>query len=92
LALLTRLPAPAQGWSRLQAVSGQRIGNCGNGGTKGELFQIQYVFQASKRTEFDVGYVYLKNDSNARYSLGGFTQPSSGENQQAFAVSMKTTF
>ena len=72
--------------------SGQRIGNCGAGGTKGELFQIQYVFQASKRTEFDVGYVYLKNDSNARYSLGGFTQPSSGENQQAFAISMKTTF
>jgi len=73
-------------------VSGQRIGNCGNGGTKGQLAQIQYVYQASKRTEFDVGYVYLKNDSNARYSLGGFTQPAGGENQKAIAVSMKTTF
>ena len=37
---------------------------------------------------------YLSNDGNARYSLGGLSAGTikPGETQQAFAVSMKTTF
>ena len=86
------VPVNGNGAALAGAGSGQRIGNCGAGGTGANLWQIQYVYQASKRTEFTVGYARLDNDNNARYSLGGFTQPNAGQDQNAFAVSMKTTF
>lgn len=74
------------------AGSGQRIGNAGAGATGGSIWQIQYVYSASKRTEMTAGYVALSNDQNARYSLGGFTQPAGGVSQTAFAISIKNTF
>ena len=63
-------------------------------GTGGHIWQVQYVYHASKRTEFTAGYVNLSNDSNARYSLGGLSAGTirAGESQSAFAVSMKNTF
>jgi len=60
--------------------------------TGGALSQASYVFNASKRTEFAAGYVEMKNDSNARYSLNGFTAPAAGQGQSAVAVSMKHLF
>jgi predicted porin len=76
------------------AAGGNLVANGGAGSTGGWIGQVQYVYNASKRTEYTVGYVYLSNDSNARYSLGGLSAGTikPGETQQAFAVSMKTTF
>jgi len=71
---------------------GNRIANGGAGNTGATIAQIQYIYNASKRTELTVGYVTLKNDSAARYGLGGLAVPGAGSNQDAFAASVKTTF
>ena len=62
------------------------------GSTGADLYQIRYVYTFSKRTEFNFGYVYLDNDSRAAYALGGLTAPNMGQNQGAFALSMRHTF
>jgi predicted porin len=71
--------------------------NGGAGASGGNIWQIQYVYNASKRTEFTVGYVSLSNDANARYSLGGLSASATGtiqtgQNQNAVAASVKHTF
>lgn len=68
------------------------IANGGLGNTGGSIWQVQYVYNASKRTEFTAGYVALSNDSAARYALGGLTAPAAGESQSAFAISFKNRF
>jgi predicted porin len=61
--------------------------------TGAQLWQIRYVYNFSKRTEFNAGYVHLGNDSRAAYSLGGLdTAHRNGEDQHAFAVSIRHTF
>lgn len=75
-----------------QVIVGNRVYNGGGGGTGGTIVQVQYVYAASKRTEMTAGYVRLQNDANARYSLGGLTAPQAGQNQDAVAMSIKTTF
>jgi len=60
--------------------------------TGADLWTIRYVYTFSKRTEFNFGYVYLDNDSRAAYALGGLTAPNMGQNQGAFALSMRHTF
>jgi len=47
------------------------VTSTGNDGAK--MYQIRYVNDVSKRTQFTVGYVMLKNDANATYSLGGYS-------------------
>jgi hypothetical protein len=76
------------------AAGGNLVANGGAGSTGGWIGQVQYVYAASKRTELTAGYVYLSNDGNARYSLGGLSAGTikPGETQQAFAVSIKNTF
>ena len=74
------------------ALIGNRVFNGGIGATGGNIWQIQYVYNASKRTEMTAGYVRLQNDANARYSLGGLSTPNAGANQDAIAVSIKNTF
>ena len=70
-----------------------RVFNGGAGSTGGALWQVSYVFVASKRTELDAGYVEMRNDVNARYSLSGLQVPAAGgHNQGAVAVSMKHLF
>ena len=72
---------------------GNRVTNCGSGGTGANLYQIQYYHKFSKRTEVAVGYVYLDNEAAARYSLGGqVSAPEGGAQQQAVAVSVRHTF
>lgn len=72
---------------------GNRVANCGAGGTGANLFQIQAYHKFSKRTEVAVGYVYLDQENNARYSLGGQVNgPAGGSTQSAFAVSARHTF
>lgn len=72
---------------------GNRVANCGAGGTGANLFQIQGYHKFSKRTEVAVGYVYLDQENNARYSLGGqVNAPAAGTTQSAFAVSARHTF
>jgi predicted porin len=61
--------------------------------TGAQLWQIRYVYSFSKRTEFNAGYVHLSNDSNAAYNLGGFDSAHRmGDDQHAFAVSVRHTF
>lgn len=76
------------------AAGGTLTANGGSGASGGNIWQVQYVYNASKRTEFTVGYVALSNDANAKYTLGGLNAGGvqSGQNQNAVAVSMKNTF
>lgn len=71
---------------------GNRIYNGGFGATGASIWQVQYVFNASKRTEFTLGYAALSNDANARYAMGGVTAPAAGESQNAFGISWKHGF
>jgi predicted porin len=76
------------------SAGGGLVANGGAGQTGGNIWQVQYVYNASKRTEFTVGYVALQNDQFARYTLGGLNSSTvaGGQNQSAFAVSVKNTF
>jgi predicted porin len=76
------------------AAGGAFVANAGAGQTGGNIWQVQYVYNASKRTEFTVGYVSLQNDQFARYTLGGLSAGTiaAGQNQSAFAFSVKNTF
>ena len=79
--------------STLLPQSDNRVFNGGLGNTGGSLSQIQYVFHASKRTEVTAGIAVLHNDSNARYSLGGYTSaPAAGQDQRAIAIGMRQVF
>jgi predicted porin len=61
--------------------------------TGAKLYEIRYVYNFSKRTEFNVGYVRLNNDSGAAYNLGGLNAAhANGENQSAWAFAMRHTF
>ncbi len=79
----TYRPSPCYG-----PVGGPSV--CNDTGAK--LYQIRYVYTFSKRTEFNFGYVRLKNDRNAAYALGGLSSPANGEKSSAFAMSMRHTF
>jgi len=58
-----------------------------------KLYQIRYVYTFSKRTEFNFGYAKLDNDSVGTYNLGGLgVTPMPGENQSAWALSLRHTF
>jgi predicted porin len=63
---------------------------CNNTGAN--LWQIRYVYTFSKRTEFNLGYVRLHNDSRASYTLGGLSAPQVGTSQHAYAFSLRHTF
>lgn len=64
------------------------------GSTGAKLWQIRYVHDFSKRTQGQIGYVELKNDSNASYDLGGlsYAAAATGAKQKAFAVSIGHKF
>ncbi len=66
--------------------------NQGAGQTGASLWEIEYIYNFSKRTRISFGYVALSNDSYARYSLGGAATPLGGTTQSAFATSLKSTF
>ncbi len=82
------------------ATVGNRVFNNGQGATGGTLWQVEYQYWLSKRTRLSLGYVQITNDTNARYSLGGYTAPcggvtatcSGGQSQSAIATAIKTTF
>jgi predicted porin len=70
-----------------------RNANGGAGNTGAHQWQIQYVYNASKRTELAAGYIRLQNDTLGGYYLDGGTNFTAlGINQDAFAVSMKHSF
>lgn len=73
-------------------LTGVRVFNAGGGATGGSIWQVEYQYHFSKRTRGSLGYVSLQNDLNARYGLGGFAVPAGGQNQNAVAASIKTTF
>lgn len=62
-------------------------------GTGGDLYQVAYKHQFSKRTATRLSYVWLNNDRNAIYSLGGLaTQTTPGVNQNAIRLQMNHAF
>jgi predicted porin len=79
----TYRPAPCYG-----ATAGTAV--CSDTGAT--LMQIRYVYTFSKRTEFNFGYVRLNNDDRAAYAIGGLSAPRIGENQNAWALSLRHTF
>jgi predicted porin len=75
------------------AVAGSGVTRPAAGPDSGaRLWQIQYVHTLSKRTELTAGYVKLNNKANAAYNLGGLSTPLAGENQDAFAMSIRHRF
>jgi long-subunit fatty acid transport protein len=61
--------------------------------TGARLYAVRYIYNFSKRTEFDAGYVRLHNDSGAAYNLGGLNaQHANGERQSAWAFAMRHSF
>jgi len=87
----------------MKGAAGVLVGNASGAGyrpaptpgvdTGADLYQIRYVYTFSKRTEFNVGYVKLKNDAGAGYRLGGLGGPIAlGQDEDAWAFSMRHTF
>ncbi|MBM3343570.1 MAG: porin [Betaproteobacteria bacterium] len=67
-----------------------------NSGVKGNtgaaVYSIRYVHALSKRTEFVAGYSKVKNDTNARYPLGGLNNNATGNDPSAFAIALDHRF
>jgi predicted porin len=68
------------------------VGNGGTGGTGASLWQIHYVNTLSKRTEATIGYARLDNKNNARYTLGGLSSNSAGNDQHVWGLSLRHRF
>ncbi len=73
------------------ATVGSLIGNpLGDTGSK--TYAIQYAYAASKRTEFNLGYAKLDNDSRAKYTLQSLGTGTLGQDQNAWVMGVKHTF
>jgi predicted porin len=57
-----------------------------------QLYQIRYVHALSKRTELTAGYVKVKNESGARYQLGGLNNAQTGNDPSAIAIALDHRF
>jgi predicted porin len=67
--------------------------NAGAGQTSASLWEVEYLYNFSKRTRVSLGYVSISNDAGARYNLGGFAQPTTGNSSvNAFVTTIKSTF
>ena len=63
------------------------------GGTSADIWQIRYVYQMSKRTEFNIGYSNTNNRNNATYETGGTTSTQfAGADSNAIAASLRHSF
>jgi hypothetical protein len=61
--------------------------------TGAKMWQIRYVHDLSKRTWIGAGYVQLKADASANYTLGGLSAANgNGGKDRAFAVNMNHRF
>jgi hypothetical protein len=60
-----------------------------NGGSQA---QIQYVFIASKRTEFTGGYVQTSEEDKGNFRLDNLTAPTAGTRQSAWGITMTHAF
>ena len=75
------------------AASGPGYRPASGGNTGADLWQVRYVYTFSKRTEFNIGYVKLSNESGAAYRLGGLNAAIvPGSNEDAWALSMRHRF
>jgi predicted porin len=60
--------------------------------TGAKLWQVRYLHDFSKRTVGSIGFVNLKNDTNANYDLGGVSGSAAGAKHRAVAVSLSHKF
>jgi predicted porin len=76
------------------AAMGSRPVVAAGGDTGAKMWQIRYVHDLSKRTWVGVGYVQLKADNNANYTLGGLSGAANGNGgkDRAFALNMNHRF
>jgi predicted porin len=63
---------------------------CSNTGAT--LYQIRYVYQMSKRTEFTAGYSKMDNKGAAAYQLYGLSSNNLGRDQSAIAIALDHRF
>jgi predicted porin len=71
----------------------QYVGNNGAGGTKADLWALQYAFAFSKRTELNFGYAYVNNGDKGIYRLQTLgPAPAPGETQSAWVMGAKHSF
>ncbi len=70
----------------------QYVGNAGAGDTGGKHYALQYAYALSKRTELNVGYARVDNDSRARYRLQTLDGANTGQDQSAWVVGAKHSF
>jgi predicted porin len=62
------------------------------GDTGAKMYQIRYVYNFSKRTEFTAGYVKLNNEDNAFYNIFGVSGATPGSNPDAWALGLRHSF
>lgn len=75
------------------AVIGGMVSNGGAGSTGAKLFGIQYAYAFSKRTELNIGYAKLSNESAARYNLQSMpARPAAGEDPTSFTIGVRHSF
>ena len=76
------------------AAMGQRPVVTGADNTGAKLWQFRYLHDLSKRTQAQIGYVSLKNDTAASYDIGGlaYNAAASGAKHHAIAVSLSHKF
>ena len=61
--------------------------------TGAKYYQVRYVNELSKRTQAQVGYILLKQDTSANYFLGGYASANgTGSKNSAYAVSLTHSF
>ena len=71
---------------------GSRPVSTGLSDTGASLWQLRYVHNLSKRTTVSLGYVALRNDTNATYDLGGVSGTGAGAKSHAIAYSIQHKF
>ena len=76
------------------ATMGSRPVVTATGDTGAKLWQIRYIHDLSKRTWVGLGYVNLKADNNASYTLGGLSAAANGNGgkDSAFAFNVNHKF
>ena len=62
------------------------------GNTGAKMYQIRYVYNFSKRTEFTFGYVKLDNDSAAAYNIFGVAGATAGSSPDAWGMGLRHSF
>jgi len=62
------------------------------GNTGAKMYQIRYVYNFSKRTEFTFGFVKIDNEDAAAYNIFGVSGATAGSSPDAWGMGLRHTF